>query len=326
MSYYPFGMKKYLYLLSLRLVYLLMLPACSLHHTETPSSIVPPTADQDPALPQLRIRVAGRVRVIHLQTFGDPQNPVAFVLPGGPGEDFRLLLPLQALSDRYFIVMWDQRGAGLSERVPEEELYLESFNEEIAQVREALAPGRLVTLIGHSYGGQLAARYASAYPEAVDQLILIEPGPLNQYAREHYPTEIVRFRDGQDFFWQNQVLTSQDHASADYKAVALMREASRQFTCGGEIPPEYPFWRFGAYYYYIIKKIREPPGKSLNWASGIEELSSEIILMAGTCGVASEHFQRNYNLQALPHTRLVTIRCRSHQPVYRLPDANYSGT
>lgn len=130
-----------------------MLVGCNIHHLETPGSIVPPTANQDPWLPQLSIRVAGKMRTIHLQTFGDSTNPAAFVLPGGPGEDFRLLLPLQALSDRYFVVMWDQRGAGLSERAPKEELYLESFTEEIAQVRAALAPNESITLIGHSYGG-----------------------------------------------------------------------------------------------------------------------------------------------------------------------------
>lgn len=167
---------------------------CTLHDPQTPGALVPPTADQDPALPQMRVTVAGRQRTLHLQTFGNPAYPVAFVLPGGPGEDFRLLLPLKALSDRYFVVMWDQRGAGLSERVPREELYLESFNEEIEQVRQAFAPGRAVTLIGHSYGGNLAVQYAAAHPDAVAQLFLIEPGPMNSKARENYHSGICSSR------------------------------------------------------------------------------------------------------------------------------------
>jgi proline iminopeptidase len=285
---------------------------CALHDTETPGSLVPPTADPDPALPQLRVFVAGRNRTLHLQAFGNPAHPVAFVLPGGPGEDFRLLLPLKALADRYFVVMWDQRGAGLSERVPKEELYLESFNEEVEQVRQAYAPGRRVTLIGHSYGGNLAVQYAAAYPGAIAQLVLIEPGPMDQNARDHYHSGTVGFRDGQDFFWQNQLLTSRDHAPADYKAVALMREASRGFTCTGEVPPEYPFWRFGAYYYFIIQKNVRAAGTSLNWAAGLDQRTREIILLAGTCGAAAVHFQRTYNLPVLPGARVIPIPGADH--------------
>lgn len=135
---------------------------------------------------------------------------------------------------------------------------------------------------------------------------------MNQYARQHYHSGMVRFRDGQDFFWQNQVLTSQNHASADYKAVAIMREASRGFTCTGDIPPEYPFWRFGAYYYYIIGKYERAAGKSLNWAEGLDQLDSRILLLAGTCGAASTAFQRNYNLPALPNTSMITISGAGH--------------
>jgi proline iminopeptidase len=303
-------MKNYLY--QLALAGLLGFTGCGLHDPETPASLVPPTADQDPALPQLRVAVAGRQRTLHLQTFGNPAHPVAFVLPGGPGEDFRLLLPLKALSDRYFVVMWDQRGAGLSERVSKEELYLESFNEEIDQVRQAYAPGRPVTLIGHSYGGNLAVQYAAAYPGAVAQLVLIEPGPMDQNARDHYHSGIVSFRDGQDFFWQNQVLTSRDHAPADYKAVALMREAARGFTCDGSVPPEYPFWRFGAYYYYIIQKNVRAAGKSLNWAQGLGRPNGGLVLLTGSCGAAAVHFQRTYNLPVLTGARVVTIPGAGH--------------
>jgi proline iminopeptidase len=306
----PIAMNNHLH--TLALAGLLGLTGCTLHDPETPGSLVPPTADQDPALPQLRVAVAGRQRSLHLQTFGNPAHPVAFVLPGGPGEDFRLLLPLKALSDRYFVVMWDQRGAGLSERVPKEELYLESFNEEIEQVRQAHAPGRPVTLIGHSYGGNLAVQYAVDYPGAVAQLVLIEPGPMDQNARDHYDSGMVGFRDGQDFFWQNQVLTSRDHTPADYKAVALMREASRGFTCTGEVPPEYPLWRFGAYYYYIIQKNVRAAGKGLNWAEGLDQPNGGIVLLTGTCGAAAVDFQRTYNLPVLPGARVVTIPGAGH--------------
>lgn len=65
-----------------------MLYSCSIKDIEKPGNIVPPTADQDNNLPQLSVTVAGHTRKLHLQTFGNPQSPPVFILPGGPGADF----------------------------------------------------------------------------------------------------------------------------------------------------------------------------------------------------------------------------------------------
>lgn len=96
---------------------------------EEPGALVPPTSDEDLQLPQITINVAGQESSIHLQTFGDPLSPPLFILHGGPGADFRLLLPLKKLTDNYYVVMWDSRGAGLSERVTKDELTIDSFDE-----------------------------------------------------------------------------------------------------------------------------------------------------------------------------------------------------
>ncbi len=49
---------------------------------------------------------------------------------GGTGADFRLFLPFKALADSFYVLMWDSRDAGLSERVTKEELSIASFSEE----------------------------------------------------------------------------------------------------------------------------------------------------------------------------------------------------
>src|SRR5262245_39567974 len=75
------------------------------------SDLVPKTVDEDPSLPSLEISGTR----LHLETFGTPGNPVVIVLHGGPGADYRSLLPLSALADDgFFVVFWDQRGTGLS--------------------------------------------------------------------------------------------------------------------------------------------------------------------------------------------------------------------
>ena len=72
------------------------------------------TVVDDASLPQIEIN---GVR-LHAETYGDPSNPVIIVLHGGPGGDYRSQLGARSLADTNFVVFYDQRGAGLSERVP----------------------------------------------------------------------------------------------------------------------------------------------------------------------------------------------------------------
>jgi len=101
------------------------------------------------------------------------------VLHGGAGSDFRSLLGLSGLADTHRVVFYDQRGAGLSERVPAELLTLDGYLEELDAVIALTSPGRPVVLIGHSWGAMLASAYFGAHPERVDRAILIEPGYLD---------------------------------------------------------------------------------------------------------------------------------------------------
>ena len=68
------------------------------------------TVAQDPTLP--RVTVNGRL--FHAEAHGPADAPVVLVLHGGPGNDYRYLLSLAALSDRYRVAFYDQRGTGLS--------------------------------------------------------------------------------------------------------------------------------------------------------------------------------------------------------------------
>jgi proline iminopeptidase len=296
-----------------RVAVLLALPAgCNPISPEAPGALVPPTADQDPALPQLRVTVAGHTRALHLEAFGDPALPPLLVLPGGPGADFRLMLPLRALADRYRVVMWDPRGAGLSERVTSSELTVESGLEEIAAVQAAVAPGRRATLVGHSFGGALMAAYTARHPERVEQLVLIEPRALVVPAPTDYEGGWVSGGAAEDFLWQNELLTSSDHAAADHKAVSVLPASSASFTCDGRPPAPYPMWRFGAFHHHVLTHTSHAPGPDFAWTAGIERFAPEVLVVAGTCGALRAEVQRRHTTPALPRARLVEVPGAGH--------------
>lgn len=295
-----------------------MASACQAADPEAPGNLVPATADQDPALPQLTVDVAGHRRALHLQTFGDAASPVALVLPGGPGADFRLLLPLASLADRYRVVLWDQRGMGLSERVTAEELTTDAVDEEIAAVRRAFSPDGPVTLIGHSYGAVIALRHAARHPEAVSQLVLVEPGPLTEAGRGAYDGGSISYLDGQDFFWANEWLSSRDHATIDFKALQVLREANRGFFCDDRIPApdEYPLWRFGGYAHHVLTFGPHEQEPDLVWAPGAMPFRTPLLVVAGTCGAASADFQRTYNLPGLPGATFEVVEGAGHVTLF----------
>ena len=56
---------------------------------DAPGNLVPKTVEEDPSLP--RIEVNGTT--LHAEAFGDPSAPMVMMLHGGPGGDYRSLLP-----------------------------------------------------------------------------------------------------------------------------------------------------------------------------------------------------------------------------------------
>jgi len=139
------------------------------------SQAVPATVDGDPSLPQVEIDGV----TFHAETFGDPANPVVVVIHGGPGGDYGYLLNLHELADTYFVVFYDQRGAGLSPRVPAEALTLQSSVDDLHRIVSHFGQGEPVRLIGHSWGAMLAAAYVGQHPDNVIQTVLAEPGALD---------------------------------------------------------------------------------------------------------------------------------------------------
>ncbi len=101
-------------------------------------------------------------------------SPV-FLLHGGPGHSsISFKQSFDFLSAEHQVIYYDQRGSGFSQSQSTPGAYtIENLVAELEILRKDVIKTEQIILIGHSFGGALAQRYALVYPERVKKLILI---------------------------------------------------------------------------------------------------------------------------------------------------------
>jgi len=117
---------------------------------------------------------------LHTLAYGDPKSPALLLVHDGPGGDMAQLEALQVLSDSFYVVLYDRRGTGLSERASHDTLeasrvfHPDSLVEELEGVRAAYGlPQPVIVAMG--WGAALAIRYRQRYPDKVGGLVAVAP-------------------------------------------------------------------------------------------------------------------------------------------------------
>lgn len=95
------------------------------------------------------------------------------VIHGGPGLSHDYFLPhMQALAENFTLILFDQRACGRSDtNVDASDITLNHFSRDIAGILDALRIER-AHVLGHSFGGLLAMKFATEFPERTKSLIL----------------------------------------------------------------------------------------------------------------------------------------------------------
>jgi len=121
---------------------------------------------------------------LHYRSAGQPGRPLLLFLHGFPEYCGAWDEILPAFADTHFAVAPDMRGYNLSSQPREVDAYrLRSVVEDLAQIIRTLGYTRAV-LIGHDWGGSAAWRLASAAPELVERLVVLNAPHPNALARE----------------------------------------------------------------------------------------------------------------------------------------------
>lgn len=274
---------------------------------------LPDTVDLDLTLPTVELNGYR----FHAETFGDPRNPVVIVLHGGPGADYRYLYPLKALADDYFVVFYDQRGTGLSPRVPEAQITIQGFVDDLDAFVSHFGQGRSVSLIGHSWGAMLGSAYVGAHPHKVNKIVLAEPQFLDATTLDAlpmggWPGARVIWGVTKAWFGKWRVQPNGDRYARDdffLGQLILVMQAPEEL-CNGELPP-LEAWRFGSPNFdATVGRMMDDPDSvsTLNFAKGVEAFEGETLFLSGECNeiVGAEHqkrhlgYFRNAKLEVVP--------------------------
>jgi hypothetical protein len=114
---------------------------------------------------------------LHVRIAGNHEaEEILIAIHGGPGNSSDYMVSLEELqNDEIAVVTYDQRGAGRSSE-PSEGFALLKYIEDLEAVRKAVGSEK-VHLFGHSWGGIVAMRYATIYPQRVKSIVLMGSGP-----------------------------------------------------------------------------------------------------------------------------------------------------
>lgn len=286
-----------------------------------------PTVDQDASLPSLTLNGYK----FHAQTMGDEGKPVIIALHGGPGGDYRNLLPIAPLADEYQLVFYDQRMTGLSSRKFNSEITLQSYFNDLDDIIEHYSQGRKVILLGHSWGAMMASGYVGMHPEKIDKIILIEPGIMR-------PDLSTAFTDSQGgptwdvypnlaLVWLNsqRVDISQDkYAREDYLLSNAYKYIGGQGVhCGDVIPDNFEGWRASRKILdeNVIAYAHDPIlFKKLDFITDAHKFEGETLFLGSTCNVI---YGAEYQKQHLPffqNAKLEVVENSSHFIFYDQPE------
>lgn len=278
---------------------------------------VPLTVERDATLP--RVELKGYT--FHAEHFGESGKPVLIVLHGGPGADYRYLLGLKALADDYQVVFYDQRGTGLSPRVPAEDITVQSFITDLDAFVEAFGRGRPVHLIGHSWGAMLASAYTGMYPDKVGRLILAEPAFLDATTIDAFnagglPPLRVIWGFARAWIGKWFVRTHGDVYARDdwFLLQVLPLTQGTNEMCDGHLPAMQA-WRFGSpNFQATIGRMMDDPSfaKRLDFRKGVDAFQGPVLFLAGGCDrVVGEAHQRTL-MGHFAHARLEVIPQAGH--------------
>lgn len=302
----------------------------------------------DPAMPAAAVPgqrfwdlpTGSRIAYVKMPAVGATKpTPIIFV-HGGPGvammaEDARFFG--QLARDGYDVYVYDQIGAGLSPRLADPTQYtLARTVADLEAIRQRIGAERVI-LIGHSWGGSVAATYLAAHPDRVEKVVFSSPGAvywaemgtsgmgmLGRLTAEQRWQVIEKLLPPRALLAYQlvQVNPRAAHAFAgdhelDARQDQVFASAAPGLFCDVHTPPEEAVSGLGFYANQVPQATNTPLPPDPRPA--LRTLRTPALVLKGSCDYIPWRLTREY-LDTLPNAQLVYLPGAGHQAYQERPE------
>ena len=294
------------------------------------AGLVPPEQPQNsPAW-----RVEEDIELFHFAE-GEGRNIV--IIHGGPGAPYtKPWAGLEPLIGTYRFHYYDQRGSGRSSRpidtfasnnyyenmtMLDQTLGLGAQIADIERIRRLLNEDKLI-LIGHSWGGFLAALYAAEFPDHVEALILVSPadvlvmpqqsGGLFELVKQRLPAEK---QADYDAFLQEYLDFGDVFAKSEADLVALNREFGQfyQAAIDTSLPEQ---GRPGG---WMVQAAYFSMGQRHDYRQALQVVTAPVLVIHGAEDLQPQESTGLY-VESFPRARFQVIEEAGHFSFLEQPD------
>ena len=295
--------------------------SCQKASLSQPGALVPLTVDQNPSLPSRPINGT----LLHVEDVGNPADPLLVVVHGGPGGDYRSMLHAKDLAkDGFHVVLYDQRGSGLSKREPASQYTskaaVQLFIDDLGALIDHFQSNsnQKVFLLGHSWGAMLATAYINQHPERISGAILAEPGGLTWPQTSDYlsrSNKIKFFEEAlNDAIFPEQFFDGcSDQEILDYKASFFSNYENAPGNSIGNAGP-YPFWRSGAVAFDAL--IDNAERFSFDFTTQLQQFQPKVLFLYSQLNTAYGLIWAQKVSAPYPHVELKEVINSGHEMLY----------
>lgn len=274
-------------------------------------SPLPETIAENSELP----RIVVNNKEFHVETFGSPINPTVIVVHGGPGWDYSYLMPLAGLSDKYYVVFYDQSGCGLSPRYDADELTLANALEDLHGMVVHFGNNRRVNLIGHGYGAMLASAYLGQHPDRVAYTVLAEPPFLTAENKNDSLPPLLDISPLLES--KSKEFSVKRHDKEDRKMLSALKAKDHimsQYSCNKESYRGLLLRRPGALASYELlgKFYTTEEGNTIDFTVGNQRFKNTVLLLYGGCNKYFTAEDKKARQDAFRHAITKTVPDAGH--------------
>lgn len=309
----------------MRLFLLLSIILFFLNCKETPKTPPPiPTKTEKATTDQTGGLVALNGTELYLKTIGKGE-PV-LIIHGGPGLDHTYFLPqMKGLAKDHELIFYDQRASGKSaSNLDSSQISIDIFVEDIEAIRKQTKQEKL-NILGHSFGGILAMKYAIKHPEKVNKLILSNSSGASSVFMKNEAKQLQERITEDDRFEQELIFKSTNFQAGKSSAYEdlfriFFRKEFANRALANSLTLTFPasFAKNSRLLSYLSKDM----GANYDFSADLKNITAPTLVVYGDYEILAESAGKQI-AETIPNSEFVVLKDCGHFPFIEQPAAYF---